>query len=236
MNRATPLSCAAACLAMLACAPAEAARRGFTVTSFDSITVSGPFTVRVTTGRGASAYVEGDADAIERIDVSVTGSTLRVGRSVSAWGGFPGEEDDGSAVLHLVTPALDRASLGGSGSLTIDRMEGGLVTIVLGGSGTLEVGEIDADRISANIAGDGRMSLAGHAEEGTVTMRGTGVLDAPALTIDNLTISLGGQGTATIAAETTAEVTLNGDGEITVLGDPGCTVERTGAGAIVCGE
>ncbi|MBC7987256.1 MAG: DUF2807 domain-containing protein, partial [Sphingomonadaceae bacterium] len=204
-----------ATFALLAATPAAAERRGFTVTAFDRISVSGPFTVRVTTGRGASAYAEGDADAIERIGVSITGGTLNVRRNVSSWGSFPGEEDDGSAVLHLVTPALERASLGGSGSLSIDRMEAGRVTLVLGGSGTLEVGEIDADRISANIAGDGRMALAGHAEQGTVTMRGTGVLDAAALTVDNLAISLGGQGTATITADATAEVSLTGDGEVT---------------------
>lgn len=229
-------SLAAFAIALSLAAPAAAERRGFTITSFTRIEVSGPFTVRVETGRGASAIAEGDATAIDRISLAVIGNTLRVRRGASGWGGYPGEEDAGNAVLTLVTPALERASLTGAGTLGVDRMDASEVEIVLGGSGELIVGAIEADTVMIGLTGPGRIEAAGHVEQGRVMVQGTGVLDAAALTIDNLTLRLGGSGSATITGERQAEITLSGSGDIIVLGDPGCEVTRSGGGAVTCGQ
>jgi hypothetical protein len=62
-----------------------------------------------------------------------------------------------------------------------------------------------------------------------------GNLEATELTIDSLELDLTGPGTARIAAGRSANITSSGSGNITVYGDPACTVQRLGAGEVLCG-
>lgn len=222
-------------LAALALSPAAAERRGYTVTGFDRIQVSGPFLVRVTTGGAPSANAEGDARAIDEISVQVTGRTLRVRRNVSGdWGGFPGE-GGGRAVLHLTTHALDEATVIGAGDLEIDRMEAGRVVLSLGGNGRLAVGAVEADDLAMTLNGAGIMEVAGRAANGRVTVQGPSTLTAPRLLVDDLRVNVNGAGTVEIAAERSADVTAVGNGVVTVLGDASCTDRSFGSGEVRCG-
>ncbi len=216
--------------------PVAAEERGFTITSFNRIEVNGPFSVRVTTGRGPSARAVGDARAINEIAVSVTGRTLRVRRNVSSdWGGFPGREGNARAVLNLTTPELERAMVSGAGDLEIDHMEGGRILLSLGGGGRLAVRDVEADDMQLTLIGSGIVEAGGAAETGHVTVQGAGILEAPELEIDNLRIDLTGPGSANISAGRAAEVTSTGTGTVTVFGSPACQVQRLGGGQVFCG-
>ena len=222
--------------ALLSAMPLDAAQRGYSVTSFDRIQVQGPFVVRLTTGRGASARAEGDLRAIDEISVQVVGSTLRVRRNVSnSWGGYPGENAGQSAILYLTTHSVEQATVIGTGDLEIDRMEGGRLVVSLGGNGRLAIGEIQADHAALAITGSGVMEVGGHSETGRVTVEGPGTFAGSGLTVDDLTVNLNGPGSIEVAADREAEVTAVGNGSVIVTGNASCTDRSVGSGRVSCG-
>lgn len=122
----------AALLAHASAAAADAERRTM-ITSFDRIRVDGPFTVRVTTGRGATAKVVGDRRSLDTVQVRVDGTTL----IVSPVRGDRGQpvSGGGPVTVHLTTPSLAAASVRGAGSLQVDRMGGARIDLSLTGAG-----------------------------------------------------------------------------------------------------
>ena len=226
---------AAALATALAAAPAQAERRGYTLTAFDRIIVNGPFVVRVSTTVSGPDYAEGDARAVNEISAQVTGRTLTIRRNVSgSWGGYPGE-GSGGATLYLTTPSLEQATVIGAGDLEIDRMEGGRVMASLGGNGRLAVGSFEADNLALSLTGGGAIEAAGHAETGRITVQGAGSVAARPLTIENLDVNLNGPGTIEITADREADVIASGNGNVTVYGDAACTDRSVGSGQVQCG-
>ncbi len=216
--------------------PAQAERRGYSITNFERIIVNGPFVVRITTGGGSSGYAEGDSAAIRQISAQVTGRTLTVRRNVSDnWGGYPGESNDGGATLYLSTNRLNRVTVVGAADVEIDRMRDSRVVASLGGNGRLAIGAVEADDVTLGITGAGMIEAGGHAEVGRVTVQGAGSVMAGELTIENLRVNLSGPGTIDVTAEREAEVVSSGNGNVTVRGDAACTDRSIGSGEIVCG-
>lgn len=221
-------------LALLA-APAGAEQRGFTVTNFERIIVAGPFTVRVTTGRGASARAEGDYEAINRLSLQVTGSTLQIRRNSStSWGGPGGDGSGGSAVLYVTTPHIDQATLIGDGDLEIDRIEGQRVMATLGGNGRLAIGAIEGEEAALNVTGAGMLEAGGEADSVRITVQGTGSVVAPDLTVDRARINMSGPGLVELTAEREAEIVASGRGSVRIHGEAACTDRSVGAGEILC--
>lgn len=228
------LAATAALIAALA-APAQAERRGYTLTAFDRIIVNGPFVVRLSTTQPGQDYAEGDARAIEQISVQITGRTLTVRRNVSGnWGGYPGE-GNGAATLYLTTPNLTQATVIGTGDLEIDRMEGGQVIASLGGNGRLAIREFDADNVALSLTGAGGIEAGGHGETGRITVQGAGTVSAQALTIEDLSVNLNGPGMIEVTADREAEIVASGNGNVTVYGDAACTDRSVGSGSVQCG-
>lgn len=75
-------------------APAAAATRSYTVTSFDRVRVDGPYSVQLSTGRSPFARASGSAQALDGLSLRVEGRTLVIRRNTSVWGGYPGQAQD----------------------------------------------------------------------------------------------------------------------------------------------
>lgn len=220
----------------LASTPAAAtATRDYTVIGFDRIRVDGPYDVTVRTGLGPSARATGSTDALDRISVEVQNSTLVIKPDSSGWGGYPGAPA-GKVQLAVTVADLSSAILAGSGTLAIDRVRGTSLDLALGGAGSLSVGLIDVAKLSVMLTGSGSASLAGHADDGRLIVRGAGDIAADGLTIRHAEIVSAGAGTITVSAAETAKVIAAGNGDVTVHGNPECDVSATGAGNVSCGK
>lgn len=224
-----------AAFAVLAAAPASAADRRFTVTSFDRIQVEGPYEVVLATGRAGSVTASGSNLAIDRVSIEVQGRTLRIRPNRSAWGGYPGQSV-GSVKLSVSTHELSAATVTGSGSLTIDRAKGLRFDLAVSGSGRVGIGAIEADNLFVGLMGSGRISLAGKAKELVATIQGAGDLDAAKLAADEAEIKADTSGTITIAVKRAAAVTATGLGDTIITGKPACTLKGQGAARVVCGS
>lgn len=212
-------------------APANAATRGFTITSFDAIRVDAPVEVVITTGAGASARAEGDQAALDRLKADVSGRVLTVTMDRAR----PGEKSGGRATLRLTTGDLTRVVLTGGGSLSISRMKGLRGDIVLGGNGDVSVAAVDLDQLNLAVAGAGRASLSGRAGVANVRVTGPGAVAAEGLRARQAAIVNDGPGNVVLTAEVTAKVTASGSGDITISGKAACSVNNRGTGRISCG-
>lgn len=215
-------------------APAAAADRTYPVLDFDRVQVEGPFEVVLTTGQTTRVRASGSPGALERLSVEVEGSTLRIRVNRSAWGGYPGQSP-GPVRVEAATRNLARASVLGSGSLTVDKARGMRIDLNVGGSGRLTVGGLETDNLNVGLVGSGHLALAGHAKQMRATISGSGDLDAQALKADDLQLSTDTAGTITIGSARSAKVTARGPGDVTIGGTPACTVDAQGAGSVRCG-
>jgi hypothetical protein len=214
-------------------APASAATQGYTITRFDSIRVDAPVRVFVATGAGVTAKGEGDRDALDRVDMRVSGNLLVIRmkprRSGDTGGGGP-------VTLRLSTDNLRRIALTGGGSLTIDRMQGQRGDILLGGGGDITIGAVTLDQMTVALSGSGRITMAGRAARADMRVSGPGALMADALIVRDVKLVNEGTGSISAAASDTADINAFGSGDVAVKGKAACKVTHDGAGRVQCGD
>jgi len=214
-------------------APAVAAERRYPVTDFDRIVVEGPYVVRVAIGRTTTASANGSQDALDRLSIDVSGTTLRIRRNTQ-WAGTPSAQP-GVLTVTLATRNLRSVRLVGPASFEVDGVRGQRVDLTVEGSGRLRAGNIAADTLLLGLRGAGRLELTGRAGILRADIQGTGELAAAGLTADNATLMTTTMGNVALAARTSASVTANGLGEVVITGRPACTVRGQGAGQVRCG-
>jgi Protein of unknown function (DUF2807). len=221
--------------AVAASGPALAAERRITVTDYDRVQVEGPFTVTLATGKPNAAVVTGDGAALDRVSIDVQGKTLRVRANRSAWGGYPGE-DPGPVTIALATHDLSGASVTGSGSLDIDKARAMRFELGVSGSGRIRLASVESDILILGLLGSGRISIDGKTKSLRATIQGSGDLDAGGLTAQDANIQSDTSGTVTLAAAHSAAIVATGPGDVTVTGNPSCTVKMMGSGRVSCGR
>lgn len=218
-------------LALTLAAPAAAATRNFGIDSFDKVRVEGPYAVTLTTGVAPFARASGKPAALDAVRIDVEGHTLVVRSNRSSWGGYPGESS-GPVEIAIGTHELGSAWLNGAGGLKIDRVKGLLFQLSVQGSGTASIGRVEVDQLNVGIAGTAAATLAGRVGKMIAVVRGISALDAAALEVKDAT--LGAEGAATIKANVTNAVKIDGSGPatITLTGKPSCTVSVKGSATI----
>src|SRR5438067_7577847 len=218
----------AAAFALAFAAPAGAATRNFGITGFEKVRIEGPFKVRLTTGVAPFASASGSLAALERVAIDVRGNTLVIHSNLSSWGGYPGQ-DSGPVEISLGTHDLSSAWLSGSGALAIDKVKGLSFDLSVQGSGGATIGQTNVDQLNVAVVGTANASLAGRAGKMIAVVRGVSSLDAANLAAKDAII--GAEGTATVAANVSGSVKIDGSGPATVKlsGAPACTLHVSGS-------
>lgn len=225
---------------LLLVAPASAAERTYSVSSFERIRVDGPFKVELTLGKAPSGKAEGDTRSTDRLDLRVEGDTLIVRAGTGAWeeqaAAKKPTQSPTATVIRVSTPNLTGATVIGGGQLTIaGPMRGQRITLALTGSGSLTAGGVAADQLIATVTGSGTLTLAGKAARARLSANGTTRIVADKLVADDLTLRTDGNGETTARARYTANVNAAGVGAVTVLGTATCVVNKNVQGPVSCG-
>lgn len=213
--------------------PAIAAEQQYSITDFDTVRMQGPFRVTIITGKGNSARGEGPRDALDRVSLNVSGGVLTIRAAAPRYGEKAGNV--GRADLMITTGIVRRVSLGGNGSLTIHGLKAVRGDINLSGNGDLEVNGIAVDQLVVNSAGGGRLRLAGQAGQARVQVIGAGSIESPGLVAKSLILDSQGPGSVVLSAAATAQLGVQGSGDVRVLGNAVCKINQTGSGLVECG-
>ena len=210
------------------------------------INVSGAVDLTLRQGAVPALTVRGEQRLLGNVDTMADGNALQIAVK--------------GMLLHkrlplqviLVLPTIDTVRIKGSGESTINGFSGERLDVVLDGSGLvkfngrfkevhaqvrgsgdMEVNGGASDTVDVALSGSGQMTVVGSCKQFKASQTGSGRLDAEHLAADAATIELHGSGSASVQAFKSAEVTVRGSGDVSVLGNPGeRVVSRTGSGDV----
>ena len=210
----------------------EQGQRSFEVGAFQRVSLEGSHDVIVTVGAAPSVRAEGDAEALERLDIRVEDGTLKIGTERGNWS-F--RRNRGNVTVHVTAPSLDAAAIGGSGDMRIDRVEAQRFAASIGGSGNMDIAAIRARSANFSVAGSGNIRAIGSAEDADLSIAGSGNLSLDGLQTRRADVSVVGSGDVEIQASESVDGSILGSGDIVVRGNARCSVSKLGSGDLRCG-
>ena len=208
--------------------------RTFNVAAFDSVSLGGPHNVIVTVGGAHSVRAEGPQYDLDKLEIKIEDSTLEIGSKREKKRGFSFGHDGKAITVHVTVPALKAASIGGSGDIVIDKVEGESFAAAIGGSGDIEVKTMRVGEADFSIGGNGSIVAAGTAQRSKISIGGSGDVSAENLESRATRISIAGSGEVRAKAMDTADVTIVGSGDVEISGTAKCEVSKMGSGDIRC--
>jgi len=203
-------------------------QRSYAADGFTKIELAGADQVEVRVGPAFSVRAQGPADVLDRLRIETEGDTLEIGRKRNTSG-------SGVARILVTLPRLAGTSLAGSGTMTVDRVEGGTLEAEVAGSGTLRFAALAVDGLEADIAGSGTLAAAGTAGRLDLDIAGSGSVDARGLTARGADVSIAGSGNVRATVNGDAEVEIMGSGDVDLGQGARCKVEKMGSGNVRCG-
>ena len=241
MRKAFLMGAAVAALGTAGCSESRgesagpATTRNFQVAGFERLEVGGPYEVTVTTGGAPSVRASGGERAMERMIVEVENGTLKIYTKKRSGINFGWSGSSHPVKLVVTVPSLVAAEIGGSGSITVDKVTGDMFETGVAGSGEVRLGQVNVKRFKAGIAGSGEIN-AGQGRAGVVEydIAGSGDIEAGALVAEVATVSIAGSGEVSANATGTASVDIAGSGDVRMTGGAKCTVSKAGSGDVRC--
>lgn len=206
--------------------------RSYAADGFDTIELAGSDDVDVRAGTAFSVRAEGPADALDRLRIAKDGDTLKVGRRRSAFGW--GHSD--KVKVYVTLPRLAEASIAGSGTMAVDRVDGGRFEANVAGSGDLNIAALASDEAEVSIAGSGNVRAGGAVKRLEVSIAGSGSFDAAGLRAERAEVSVAGSGDVRAAVSGDAKVDLMGSGDVDLGAAARCKVSKMGSGSVRCGR
>jgi hypothetical protein len=204
--------------------------RTYDLAGFTAVDLRGSDDVDVKVGPAFSVKAEGGANVLDDLEITVANGTLRISRkSHSGW--HWGDSD--GAKIHVTMPAINAASVGGSGDLSVDRTQGNFKGAI-GGSGNLTVAAIGGGDVDLSIGGSGDLVASGTAGKLSAAVAGSGDIDAKGLTATSASVSVVGSGSVTGTVKGDADISIAGSGDVNLGGGAKCRVSAVGSGSANC--
>lgn len=212
----------------------ETTRRGFTVGAFDSVGLAGSHDVIVTVGGAQSVRAEGDPKILEKLDIRVEGTTLKIGtqKGFSWSSGFM--RNRRPVTVYVTVPSLNAAAVAGSGDIKIDKVEGERFKGAVAGSGDLQIAAMRVGGAEFAVAGSGDVRASGSAQRVTAKLAGSGDVDLSGLEARDAEVSLAGSGDVRARATGTANISIMGSGDVSMAGGAQCSIKKRGSGEVMC--
>lgn len=166
------------------------------VDEFSSISLRGSAQLHVQVGGPPSLVVEGDEEAVRRLETEVSGDTLRIRTSRKEWvmGGTS------RLVVRVTMPELEDLRLEGGNDVRLVGLDGGDTKIEIEGA--------------ANVKAQGRV------DDLVVRMEGAGHADLRDLVARDAEVTVDGVGSVYVNSTESLDATMNGVGAILYSGTP----------------
>jgi len=205
--------------------------RNFPASGFDKVLASGSEDLTITTGKTASVVATGPRERLDRLDIRVDGTTLKIDHkrgSNWSWG-------KGDVVRIAITmPALVGVHGSGSGDITADRGTGAAFSASSSGSGDLAITAIDSAAVTLHTSGSGDLTAGGKCTNGKFSTSGSGDMRLAGLACTDVAISITGSGNIASRASGNANIRISGAGDVTITGGARCTSRTSGSGDVNC--
>ncbi len=199
------------------------------VSSYDKITVTGAFKVKIVPGEPGILKVTADENLMEYIETFTKSGKLIIRVN-------PEFTIRHYSKLAVEVPAdyLSRITLTGSGSVfNPDPFDWNNLKLVLTGSGNMEILS-DVKHLEATLTGSGNIDLTGKADTAEYVLTGSGDIDAKKLDAQKVKATLTGSGDIYLHAIERLNARIMGSGDIIYYGEPENLKSKTfGSGDII---
>lgn len=213
-------------------ASGSGAERSFQVGAFDSVSLGGHHNVIIAVGGAPSVRAEGDERELERLEITTRGGELHIGSKNRSGFSF---RNHPAVTVYVTLPALAKASIGGSGDMRIDNVQGRSFEGAIGGSGNMQIASLQVEDARFSVAGSGNIRTdGGQAQTTDVSIAGSGDVDLRSVESRTADVSVVGSGDVRLRASETASVSVMGSGDVTVAGGARCRVSKMGSGDVHC--
>jgi len=215
--------------------PGPTVARNYQVGNFTELELAGAYDVDVKTGAKASVSARGPEKLMERLVVEVKGNTLLIHpRKDRGWFNRGWSSHD-KVQVTVTVPALQAATLAGSGVIAIDKVQGDRFEGQIAGSGDLRLGAVEVGSLKIGIAGSGDARAgSGRARNAEYEIAGSGGVDGGGVAVEDLKISIAGSGDVKANATRTADVDIMGSGDVDLTGGAKCSISKAGSGDVRC--
>jgi hypothetical protein len=218
------------------------------VTSFDSIALTGIGTVYIEKGEDEELIIEAEENLMEYIETSVRNDTLTIGieNGITLRPTEPiiyyltvvnlnSVDISGASDVNVDIIDSEEFSIkiSGAGDFAIDQLESDEVTIGISGAGNVNIDSLYAENIDVNISGVGNLDIDdGEIDSQDISISGTGDYDAEDVESNEVEISLSGLGSATVYVIEELDVHISGAGSVNYRGNPRITQNVSGIGKL----
>ena len=207
--------------------------QSFALTGFTRVEVAGPDDITIRQGDAFSITARGRKEALDRLEISLDGPDLKIGRKREGFSFSSRDEDD--VDIAITMPRLNAVRLTGSGTIDADSVDGDAVEAVVTGSGDLKVAKLTGKRADITVSGSGDIEIAaGTIGSGELSVTGSGDIDADGLVATTLEVSVAGSGNVDAQATDKADISILGSGNVTLTGGADCSTREMGSGTATC--
>ena len=153
--------------------------------------------------------VEGPASAVDKMKFETKSGSLNIERedNLRNWKG-------NGVIVYVTMPNITGLAIGGSGDIIVK-------------DDFTTMGDLDL-----SIGGSGSIKMSGRAKNVSVSIAGSGDVDATGLSGNNCEVSIAGSGEAKVGEMQALEVSIAGSGDVGYKGEPKPTKSIVGSGDV----
>jgi hypothetical protein len=206
------------------------------VGTFTKISFRFPGKLILKQGSPQSVVLEGDKEALEKIETEVEGSKLVIGRE-GKWGmDWNWGRDDHSITAYVTVKDIEGLSVSGSGTLLSEgKISSRSLDLSVSGSGELHVEATVENELETSVSGSGRLEVSGSCRsfESSVSGSGKVIVSSSIAGISDISVSGSGKVEASGSAKE-IKATISGSGKILAanLEVEKCEVRISGSGDV----
>ena len=198
------------------------------VSGFSGLALGVPGRVELRIGNSEGVTIEADDNVLPLLETVVEQGVLKIRparRNLNL--------QTRSIRVVVQARAIDRLSLGGSGSIDADPLKARQLDVDLGGSGSINLKGVEADTLSVSLGGSGDLQAArGKVGKLSVSIGGSGDVDLGRVQATSASVSVAGSGEAKVWPRNALSVTIAGSGDVSYYGDPRVSKSTVGSGEV----
>lgn len=192
--------------------------QGRSVKDFTKVSLMGSLDVNVKIGKKISVKIVAPDDLIDKIITNVDGKVLKVHYEKNLeWKRVWNNKE---IRVDVTMPDLQAASLFGSGDLSVTGGKGKELGLAIRGSGDAMVAKSNYKKVDISLKGSGDIMIDGKCDHLSVGLMGSGDVSAGGLKCSDAEVHVKGSGDAEVYASSSIAASVNGSGDVSVLGKP----------------
>ena len=181
--------------------------------TFNRIVINGSADVDITAGEAQSVKVLTESDHLDLVKTDVRNNTLYISMERHRW-------RHTGVNLDITVQDLNGVEVEGSGDFNIRNVNSDTFDIIIDGSGDVDFSG-NSTSFKIEIDGSGDIFLSGECGSLVVDVDGSGDINAENFKCETAELTLEGSGDVDVYADQSVQVDISGSGDITIYGDPG---------------